>query len=278
MNGISFWDAAFLWRDPLIAASLGALLCALVGIFVVLRRSAFVGAAVSQASSLGVVLALLAPHLLGWEIPPLLAGIVAGGLSAGLFGLSGKSSRIGVDAAIALAYVIAGAAALLLGTLLTHEYEQVHSLLFGDAVAAPLEEIVALAACLLVVLAFLWANFPKLVFLSFDPETARAMGLPVARTNAILYFLLGLSIAVSTRALGALTVFALTVIPTAGGLLACRRFPGVIAWAIGASLLAALGGYYLSFVWELPTGATIVGALALTLGAGALVGAMRRSA
>lgn len=276
MNGISFWDAAFLWRDPLIAASLGALLCALVGVFVVLKRAAFVGAAVSQASSLGVVLALLAPHAVGLRVPPLLSGILVGAASAGLFALSGRRGRLGVDASIALAYVVAGAGALLLGTLLTHEYEQVHALLFGDAVAAPWEEILALAACLVVVALFVGANFPKLVFASFDPETARAMGLRVGRLNAILYFLLGLSIAVSTRALGALTVFALTVIPAAGGLLACRRFPGVIAWALGAALVAAVGGYYLSFVWELPTGATIVATLAATLAVGALVGALRR--
>lgn len=276
MSEISFWDAAFLWRDPLIAASLGALLCALVGVFVVLKRSAFVGAAISQASSLGVVLALLSPHVLGFRLPPLLTGIVAGGISAGLFALSGRQARIGVDAAIALAYVIAGAGALLLGTFLTHEYEQVHSLLFGDAVAAPLEEIVALALCGAVVALFLAATFPKLVFVSFDPEAAQAMGLRVARYNAALYFLIGLSIAVSTRALGALTVFALTVIPAAGGLLACRRFPGVIAWALGSALLAAVVGYYLSFIWELPTGATIVATLSATLAAGALVGALRR--
>src|SRR5690606_4195616 len=96
---ISFWEAAFLWRDPLIAASLGAVLCALVGVFVVLRRSAFVGAAVGQASSLGVVLAFLAPHVLGASVPPLFAGLATGAISAALFGLSGRKGRLGVDAA-----------------------------------------------------------------------------------------------------------------------------------------------------------------------------------
>jgi len=96
--GISFWEASFLWRDPLIAASLGALLCALAGTFVVLKRSAFVGAAVSQAAGLGVVGALLAPHVAGIEVPPLGAGILAGKrlpqqaisyVAAGLFVLFG---------------------------------------------------------------------------------------------------------------------------------------------------------------------------------------------
>ncbi len=66
------------------------------------------------------------------------------------------------------------------------------------------------------------------------------------------------------------------MIPAAGGLLACRCLPGVFAWAIGAALVAAVGGYYLSFVWELPTGATIVVALAVTLGFAAGIGRFRR--
>lgn len=274
MGEIGFWEAAFLWRDPMIAAAIGAILCALVGVFVVLKRSAFVGAAVSQASSVGVVLALLAPHVVGVEVPPLGAGIVVGSLSAGLFAL-GRRGRVGVDSTIALAYVLAGAGALLLGTLLTHEYEQVHSLLFGDAVAAPVEELVALGCTAALVGVFLLATFPKLVFVSFDPETARAMGLPVGRLLAGLYFLVGLSIAVSTRALGALTVFALTVVPASGGLLLFRRMRGVMVWAVGAALTSAVLGYYLSFRWSLPTGATIVATSGVTLavaGAGRLLG------
>lgn len=263
MDEIGFWEAAFLWRDPMIAAALGAVLCALVGVFVVLKRAAFVGAAVSQASSVGVVLALLAPHAVGVEVPPLAAGIVAGSLSAGLFAISG--GRVGRDSTIALAYVLAGAGALLLGTLLTHEYEQVHALLFGDAVAAPVEELVALGCTLALVIVFLAATFPKLVFASFDPATARAMGLPVGRLQLALYFLVGLSIAVSTRALGALTVFALTVVPATGGLLLFQRFRGVLSWAVGAALASALFGYYLSFRWSLPTGATIVAVAGATL-------------
>ena len=276
MSEVSFWEAAFLWRDPLIATSLGAILCALCGVFVVLRRSAFVSAAVAQASGLGVVLALLAPHLLGGEVPPLATGIAVGAASAGLFAVSGRNARIGVDASIALAYVIAGAASLVLGTLLPHEYERVHSLLFGDAVAAPPEEMAALGACALLVAVFYAALFPRLVFASFDPEAARAMGIRVGRLDAALYFVLGLSIAVATRALGALTVFALTVIPASGGLLACRRFPGAIAWAAGSALAAAAVGYYLSFVWSLPTGATIVLVLAATLLVAFALGRWRR--
>jgi len=265
VNEISFWEASFLWRDPLIAASLAALLCAFVGVYVVLKRSAFASAAVSQAAGLGVVLALLLPHVGGAHLPPLAVGIVAGTLSAGLFGLSRRGGRVGVETSIALAYVVAAAASLLLGTFLTHEYEAVHGILFGDAVAAPPEELWALAVTALAVAALHLAFVRQFLFVSFDPETAAAMGVPVRRYSVALYFSAGLAISVATRAVGALPVFALTVVPAAGGLLLSDRLGRVFAYALLAAVGATLLGYYLSFVWSLPTGATIVATAALAL-------------
>lgn len=265
MNGISFWEASFLWRDPLIAASLAACLCTLVGVHIVLKRSAFASAAVSQTASLGVVVALLLPHVAGVAPSPLLAGILAGTLSAGLFGVSRRGARVGVEATIALVYVLAGAGALLLGTFLTHEYEAVHSILFGDAVAAPPEELWALGITVALVAGLHLAFVRPFLFVSFDPETARAMGLPVRRYELLLHFSAGLSIAVATRAIGALPVFALAVVPAAGGLLLFDRIGRVFAWALLTGVGATWLGYYLSFVWSLPTGATIVAASALAL-------------
>ena len=273
MNGISFWEASFLWRDPLLAAALSALLCAFVGVYVVLKRSAFASAAVSQAAGLGVVVALLLPHLFDLQPSPLLVGIVAGTLSAGLFGVSRRGGLVGVEASIALAYVLAAAASLLLGTFLTHEYESVHGILFGDAVAAPPEELLALGATTVVVALLHLAFVRQFLFVSFDPETAAAMGMPVRRYNMALYFSAGLAIAVATRAVGALPVFALTVVPAAGGLLLFDRLGRVIAYALATAVAATLLGYYLSFIWSLPTGATIVATAALAL----VPGTMRRA-
>lgn len=274
MSDVSFWEASFLWRDPLIAAALSALLCAFVGVYVVLRRSAFASAAVSQTAGLGVVVAMLIPHVADVHPSPLASGLIAGTLSAGLFGLSRRGGRVGVEGSIALAYVVAGAASLLLGTFLTHEYESVHGILFGDAVAAPPEELWALGLTTLAVAALHLAYVRQFLFVSFDPETAAAMGMPVRRYSMLLYFSAGLAISVATRAVGALPVFALTVVPAAGGLLLSDRLGSVIAYALATAVGATVLGYYLSFIWSLPTGATIVAAAALAL----IPGTIRRAA
>jgi zinc transport system permease protein len=78
---------------------------------------------------------------------------------------------------------------------------------------------------------------------------------------------------VATRAVGALPVFALTVVPAAGGLLLSDRLGRVIAYALATAVGATVLGYYLSFIWSLPTGATIVATAALSL----IPGTIRRA-
>ena len=142
--------------------------------------------------------------------------------------------------------------------------------------AAPPEELWALGLTTAVVALLHLAYVRQFLFVSFDPETAAAMGMPVRRYNVALYFSAGLAIAVATRAVGALPVFALTVVPAAGGLLLFDRLGRVIVYAVATAVGATVLGYYLSFIWSLPTGATIVAAAALALVPGTLRRALVR--
>ena len=100
--------------------------------------------------------------------------------------------------------------------------------------------------------------FKDFVFVSFDPTSAKASGFPVRMTNAILFLLIAVSIAICTRAVGAMPVFALTVLPPAAALqIHDRMLPAVItSAAFGA--VAAAGGYFLSGLLNLSAGPLIV--------------------
>ena len=71
----SFWDGYILWRDPIIAANLGGVLLLYLGFYIVLSRSAFVSAAVSQFAGLGVVVAMLLGTSGHAHVSPLSLGI-----------------------------------------------------------------------------------------------------------------------------------------------------------------------------------------------------------
>jgi zinc transport system permease protein len=257
-----FLAAREIWREPLLASVIAGGLCGFLGVYVVLRRTVFVSAALTQLSTLGIIAALIFEESLGVEVEHAgvqlgvaLAFSVAGALALGM-ALHGR--RLPAETGVGVTYVLAGALVVLGANRLVHAAHDLNAMVFGNAVAVPLGDLIALAAVALLC-AVVHALFAKeLVFVSFDAETAAALGFDTWRWNGLLFLTLGLAIPVSARALGALPVFAFLTIPAAAALLLVRRLRMAFALATAIGLVAATGGYLISWFWQLPTGATMV--------------------
>ena len=265
-----FWSAAIIWRDPLVASVLAGALLGFLGVYVVLRRVVFVSAALTQLSTLGVIVSLLVLEALDLEtdhqeIQLFVAWVfsVGGGLVLGTLGM-GK--RLPTEAGVGMAYVLAGALVILGANQLVHVAHDLNTMVFGNAVAVPFQDVVILLVVTGIV-ATLHTLFRKeIVFSSFDRETAEAMGVRVRLWGGVLFFTIGLAIPVAAHVVGALPVFAFLTVPAAAALLATRRLEAAFAVATGLGALAAGGGYVASWVLQVPTGATMVvvaGALVL---------------
>src|SRR5574341_1480838 len=161
---------------------------------------------------------------------------------------------------------------VVLGTSrLVHAAHDLSGMVFGNAMAVTGGELAALAVVFVVVAGTHTFFEKELVFSSFDPETAGALGVRVGLWDTVLFASVGVAIPPAARALGALPVFALLTLPAAGALLTGRRLRASIAIAGVTGVLAAGGGYLLSWFAETPTGATmVVVAAALVLPAIAL--------
>ena len=257
-----FLAARDIWREPLLASVAAGGLCGFLGVYVVLRRTVFVSAALTQLSTLGIIAALIFEESLGVEVEHAgvqlgvaLAFSVAGALALGM-ALDGR--RLPAETGVGMTYVLAGALVVLGANRLVHAAHDLNAMVFGNAVAVPLGDLVTLAVVALLC-AVVHALFAKeLVFVSFDAETAAALGFDTRRWNGLLFLTLGLAIPVSARALGALPVFAFLTIPAAAALLLVRRLRVAFALATAIGLVAATGGYLISWFWQLPTGATMV--------------------
>lgn len=263
MNAIlDFWAAREIWRDPLVASVLTGGLCGFLGVYVVLRRTVFVSAALTQLSTLGLIAALLIEERMGVEVEH--AGVqlavaiafsVAGAL---LLGAVHGGRRLPAEAGVGITYLAAGALVILGANRLVHAAHDLNAMVFGNAVAVPLSDVVVLAI-VAVVCALVHLLFAKeLVFVSFDRETAEALGLRTGTWNGVLFFTIGLAIPVTARVLGALPVFAFLTVPAAAALLATRRLGTAFLVATVIGVATAGGGYVLSWIWQLPTGATMV--------------------
>lgn len=265
---MSFLDAYFLWRDPLAASAVAAVLCGYLGIFIVLRRIAFVSAALSQISGLGVALAFYVGSFYGidphgvhtpWYASPEIYALVLSCAASIALGVPARARRVNPESVVALAYLAASASVLLVlsSPRIVQEAHEVGELLFGNAVAVREEHLVSLAvaaAVIAVVHGFLFKDF---LFVSFDGETARSVGYPVKLLDAVLHLTVAIAVAVATRAIGTLPVFAFLVLPAGAALVGSQRLPIVVILAMAIALVAAVLGYYLSFVYQLPTGPTM---------------------
>ena len=270
-----FWEARDIWRDPLLASLLAGALLGFLGVYVVLRRTVFVSAALTQLSTLGLIAALLVEERMGVEVehPAVQLAAALGFSVAGalVLGTLEAGRRLPTEAGVGMAYVVAGALVILGANRLVHAAHDLSSMVFGNAVAVPFQEVVVLAVVTLLAAALHTVFQKEIVFVSFDRETAQAMGLDGRLWSGLLFFTIGLAIPVSARALGALPVFAFLTIPAAAALLLTSRLRPAFALATSLGFVAAGGGYVLSWFWQLPTGPTMVALAALFAVPGAVL-------
>jgi ABC-type Mn2+/Zn2+ transport system permease subunit len=260
---MSFWESSFLWLEAVIASMAVAAACGMVGVYTVLRRVVFLPAALSQVSGLGVVLAFLLPVLF-----PALAGcalfepaLFALGvtlLAALLLGWMPEPRRLSREALIGIAFIAASALVILVGDRVPQESHDIENILFGNAVAVERGQMFrALGTAGAVIVVHVWLLRPFML-VSFDRETALAHGVRVRAIDAVLFLSLGLAIAVATRTIGAMPVFAFCLLPAVAALRAFEEVRAVLASAPLLGSASAFLGYWASFAWELPTGACTV--------------------
>ncbi|MCX7887446.1 MAG: metal ABC transporter permease, partial [Verrucomicrobiae bacterium] len=228
--------------------ALVALLCSYVGVFVVLRRAVFVGAALAQISSLGVAVALLlcgcwgesAHGELPWLAHPL-AFILSVG-AALVFAAQPRERRLSREAIIGIGYAAAGALVILTVAISAGAEAQAVNLLFGNVLTITWQDIYGLVALGVAVGGMHAAFFKEFLLVSFDPEMAQALGMRARRWNGLLFLTVGLTVAGTIRAAGALVVFAFLVLPAASGLLLATTLQRVLLFAVLTGLLCAVSG------------------------------------
>lgn len=259
---MNFFETSFLWLEAVIASVAAASVCALVGVYTILRRVVFLPATLSQISSLGVAAAFLLIPLLSFpngigSIGPEIISLVITLAGAFVLGWMPEARHLSREAIIGVAYIVASAGVILIGDRISEGTHDIHNILFGNAVMVERSQmltIVAVAIGILIVHALMLRPF---LHVSLDPETAKAHGVPVKSVDALLFLTLALAISTGTKTLGAMPIFAFTVLPAAASLklFESTRVIFIAAFLIGAA--SAFLGYWGSFSFSLPTGASM---------------------
>jgi len=266
----------YMQRALLEVLLLGAL-AGVVGVFVVLRRLAFVSDALTHTIFPGVVIA----HLLDRSL--LLGALAFGVLTAVLLtGITSSSRRVGADAALAILLTSFFSLGVVLVSRTRTYTADLTVFLFGRVLAVDRADLLQTLALAVVVAATLWALRKELVLRAFDPDGAAAMGYRTAALDLVLNLLIALVVVAAVKAVGTVLVVALIVVPAAAARLLADR---VATTAALACALGALGGWLgLAASYEvsvdhgvrLASGATIVVVLVVLFALAAAAAPVRR--
>ncbi|MDI3257604.1 MAG: metal ABC transporter permease [Kyrpidia sp.] len=258
----------FMWRALIGSAAVGVL-AALLGVFVVLRGMSFIGEGLAHGSLGGLALA----YALGWNLYVFGSAYTVG--LALLIARIGGRRRSRMDTAVGIVFSVSLALGVLLISVVKWYTTDLSAYLFGDVLALRTGDLVAVLTVLGLVAVFLSVFYRHMVFLSFDPEGARAAGLPVDWLENGFLALIGIGVVAAMQTVGVILVTALLVIPAATAWQVARSMAQMIAIAVGVALFSAVAGLYASYYLNVASGASIVLTAALVYGIVALAAGRR---
>ena len=236
----------------LVASALVGVACAVIGSFVVLKGMSFIGDAVSHAAFPGIVIA----YMLG--LPIILGGAVASIVTA--LGIGALTRRSGLRSDSIIGVLIAGMFALgvaLFSSIPNYVGDLFH-FLFGDVLGINVADLIALSLLVLLLLVVVRILWKELLFATFDPLGAGAAGLPVRRLDDLLLILIAVTIVISLQAVGIVLVVAMITTPAATAQMLVQRIGKMISTAALIGVVSAVAGLYLSYAFDLASGAAIV--------------------
>jgi ABC-type Mn2+/Zn2+ transport system permease subunit len=246
---------AFMVRG-LAASVIVGVVCAVVGVYVVLRGMAFFGDALAHAVLPGVALGYLLSggsraSLFWWALgAAVLVALAVGRVS--------KRAEIREDTAIGILFASMFALGItLISTVRSYTVDLSH-FLFGDVLGVSTRDLVLTAAFGAVVLLAIFFFYKEFMVLSFDPVLAATLRLPSGVLNNLLLVLMAITVSVAMQTVGVALMVAMLVTPAATASLLTRRlWQGMfVSAAIGA--VSAVTGLYLSYYFNIVSGSAIV--------------------
>ena len=241
----------FMQRSLLAAAMVGGL-CSVIGVFVVLRGLAFVGAGTAHAAFAGVALG----YLMGW--PPLLLAILFGLATVWITGWVEEKGRMKLDVSIGILYTTTMALAILFIGLMKTYNAEVYGYLFGSVLSVTSEELRVIGGLSILVLGLILVFSKELYFIAFDQEMAEASGVPARRIFFLLLTLVALTVVVSLKTVGAILVFAMILIPASTAYQLTHSLMTLTLYSVIIGVTTAVAGVLISAVWDVPSGPAIV--------------------
>jgi len=246
MFGLPFIQYAF------IGGICAALLCSIIGVFIVLRRSSLIGEGVAHLSFGGIAVGLF------FAIYPMLTAMILSLLGILAISYLQRKKIVYSETAIGILFSLGLAVGAVLSSMRGGFSVDLFSYLFGSILTISPVDLALILVLTIAVMAFVITFFKELIHMTFDEQGARLSEVPTKTFDLIFNIVVALTVIVSIKIIGTLLVSSLLIIPAASAMQLSNSFRGTVKWSIMLSVIAVILGLIASFAFDVATGGAIV--------------------
>jgi zinc transport system permease protein len=239
-------------RNALLAGALASIACGIVGVYVIVKRIVFISGGVSHSAFGGIGFAYLL------DINPILGALFFTLISAFGIGLISKKTKQREDTAIGILWAVAMALGVIFTSLSPGYPPDPSSILFGSILTVPRSEILMMLILDVFIISVVLLLYKEFMAISFDEEFAKVVGVPTERVYLVLLALIAMTVVMLIRVVGVILVIALLTIPAAISGQITRSLKKMMFLSILLGVIFTFCGLWLSYVFDLASGATIV--------------------
>ncbi len=240
----------FMQRALLTSMFVGGV-CGLLSCYVVLKRWALLGDAISHAVLPGVAVA----YLLGW--PLFVGAFITGGITSLGIGVIERNSRIKEDSAMGIMFTGSFALGVVIISQIATSTHLMH-ILFGNVLGVRIPALLLTFICSIITVVIILLFYKEFLLYSFDPIQANTLGMNTAALHYGLMMLLTLTIVASLETVGIILVVAMLITPGATAYLLSNRLSTMMVIASGIGIISSVVGLYISFIYNMASGGSIV--------------------
>ena len=241
-----------------------AILCSVVGLFLVLRRYSLFGDAIAHSSFGGIALGLLA------GVYPLWTAYGVSIVSALVITRLKDKYDISGDASIAVLLSSGIAIGLVIIGLSGGFTIDIFSFLFGSILFVSVDDTVLILLLTGIILIVLLLLYRQILYSTFNEEQAKVSGIPVEKINYLIVFMAGITVVTSIQLVGVLLISALFVIPNVTAIMYGKSFKQTAIISMSFSVFSVVTGILISFFLDITPAGTIV-LLSIALLAGTMM-------
>jgi len=239
-------------QHGLVGGVILAVLLAVLSLFVYLKNWSFINVGISHATFGGLALGFY----LG--VSPLWSGILFALVSGLLIGYISRKGNIHEDVSIGIIFSMSMALGVVFISLSPNYNTDLFSFLFGNILTITQEDIVILSVFTLLALGVIWKFFDEIMFCCYNEEVAYTSGINTTFYYYLLIGIVAVATVLSVKLVGVILSSAMMILPTAVARQVFWHYKSILAFSVIFSILVVVGGIFVSFQMDLPSGATIV--------------------